>query len=64
MDGDDTGLVDKKKKYIVSIDKDLFDILVKMQSYVKDISYDSIKPTFRQASKLLAKKIIKRGGIV
>lgn len=51
-------------KVIVEIDAELFKILEKLKDYVEDISYGSMRPSTREASKLLAKKIIKRGGIV
>ena len=57
---------DKKKKdvIIVEIDAELFKILELIKDYVEKISYGSMRPSTREASKLLAKKIVQRGGIV
>jgi len=49
---------------VAKIDIELFNILEKIKDYVQEISYGSMRPSTREASKLLAKKIIKKGGIV
>lgn len=56
----------KKNKHIITveIDEELYKILESLKDYVENISYGSMRPSTREASKLLAKKIQKRGGIV
>ena len=54
----------EKKIITIEIDKELYEILENLKDYVENISYGSMRPSTREASKLLAKKIKKRGGIV
>ena len=54
----------EKKKIYVEIDEELYAIIEKLKDYVEEISYGSMRPSTKEASKLLAKKIQKRGGVI
>ena len=54
----------KEKPCVIGVSKDLVEILDEVKKYIEDYSYGSIKPSYLEASKLLAIKLRKRGRII
>jgi hypothetical protein len=60
----ETGELKKDKPIVISVSKDLVEILDEVKKYIIDYSYGSLNPSYYEASKLLAYKLKKKGKIL
>lgn len=49
----------KRKEYMVQIGELLMQVLEEQREKIREVTYDSVKPSYYEAGEILAKKVLK-----